>query len=237
MKIKYDDNGDARMDTALTVIAIFIGAIVVISLTTSPIITGTKAGDRAPNITGKAYNGSVWQDFDLSTYYDFDWSLGDNNTTDSQWVMIEFLDTDCPYCFNSAQEYQEASQYFTPTNLESPWNGPHVSFIASAAELTGLKGHDSSREEIVAFRDKTTGEMCNSGNVDCSDRDGGPFQIPFIDDLDKSHMNKWGIGGTPTYFLIQPDGIIAWSSFDNQDEKFYDAINRIVPQNNPQGGE
>jgi len=39
MKIKYDDNGDARMDTALTVIAIFIGAIVVISLTTSPIIT------------------------------------------------------------------------------------------------------------------------------------------------------------------------------------------------------
>ena len=50
-------------------------------------------------------------------------------------------------------------------------------------------------------------------------------------------MNKWGIGGTPTYFLIQPDGIIAWSSFDNQDEKFYDAINRIVPQNNPQGGE
>ena len=237
MKIKYDDNGDARMDTALTVIAIFIGAIVVISLTSSPIITGTKAGDRAPNITGKAYNGSGWQDFDLSTYYDFDWSLGDNNTTDSQWVMIEFLDTDCPYCFTAAREYQEASQYFTPTNLESPWNGPHVSFIASAAELTGLKGHESSREEIVAFRDMTPGEMCNSGNVDCSDRDGGAFQFPFIDDLDKSHMNKWGIGGTPTYFLIQPDGIIAWSSFDNQDEKFYDAINRIVPQNNPQGGE
>jgi len=121
--------------------------------------------------------------------------------------------------------------------LESPWNGPHVSFIASAAELTGLKGHDSSRDEIMAFRDLTEGESCNSGNQDCSTRDGAPFQIPFIDDLDKSHMDKWGIGGTPTYFLIQPDGIIAWSSFDNQDEKFYDAINRIVPQKNPQGGE
>jgi len=230
MKIKYDDNGDARMDTALTAIAIFIGTIMVISLTTSPIITGTKEGDRAPNIMGKAYNGSGWQDFDLSTYYDSDWSLGDNNTTESQWVMIEFLDTDCGYCWNSAEEYQQASQYFTPENLESPWKGPHISFIASAAELTGIPGHDSSREEIMAFRDMTTGEMCNSSNQDCATRDGAPFQIPFIDDLDKKHMDKWGIGGTPSYLLIQPDGIIAWSSFDHQDEKFYDAIIRIVPQ-------
>jgi hypothetical protein len=246
MKIKYDDNGDARIDVGLTAFAIFIGTVMVISFFSSPIMTGTKEGDRAPNIIGKAYNGNGWQNFDLSTYYDFEWSLENNNTTDSQWVMIEFLDTDCPYCFSSTAEYEQASQYFASDNPESPWNGPHVSFIASAAELTGLNGHESSREEIMAFRDKTPGEMCNSGNVDCSDREGGPFKIPFIDDLDKSHMNKWGIGGTPTYFLIQPDGIIAWSSFDHQDEKFYDAINRIVlleymdelhPQNDTEGAE
>jgi hypothetical protein len=185
-------------------------------------------GMPAPNLVGEAYNGSGWQNFDLQTYYDYDWSIDNNDTKDSQWVMIQFLDTDCPYCFTVAQEYQEASNYFTPENPN--WNGPHVSFIASAAELTGLKGHESSREEIEAFRDKTTGEMCNSGNVDCSERDGGPFQIPFIDDLNKTHMDNWGIGGTPTFFLIQPNCIIAWSSFDNQDEKFYDAINRIVPR-------
>jgi hypothetical protein len=68
MKIKYDVNGDARIDTGLTVIAIFIATIMVISLTTSPIITGTKEGDRAPNITGKAYNGSGWEDFDLQEF-------------------------------------------------------------------------------------------------------------------------------------------------------------------------
>ena len=103
--------------------------------------------------------------------------------------MIEFLDTDCPYCFNEAREYQEASQYFTPENPN--WDGPHISFIASAAELTGLKGHESSREEIMAFRDKTSGEMCNAGNQDCSTRDGAPYLIPFVDDLDKSNFSKY----------------------------------------------
>ena len=243
MKIKYDDNGDARMDTALTAIAIFIAAIMVISLTTSPIITGTKEGDRAPNVIGKAYNGSGWQDFDLQTYYDYDWSLENNNTIGSQWVMIEFLDTDCPYCFNEAREYQEASQYFTPENPN--WDGPHISFIASAAELTGIEGHESSREEIMAFRDKTSGEMCNAGNQDCSTRDGAPYLIPFVDDLDKSNMNKWDIGGTPAYFLIQPDGIVAWASHESE-ETFPQAIYRIVndeyilalhPQNDSQGDE
>jgi hypothetical protein len=227
MKIKDDENGDARMDTALTAIALFLAAMMVISFTSNPVTTGTKEGDRAPNIVGKAYNGSGWQDFDLQSYYDYDWSIDNNDTKDSQWVMIAFIDTDCPHCFDSAKEYQELSNYFTTLNPN--WNGPHVSFIASAAELTGLSGHDSSREEIMAFRDLTPGEMCRSGNVDCSDRDGQPFAIPFIDDLDKSHMEKWGIGGTPTYILIQPDGMIAWASPDSQ-KGLFEAINELVPQ-------
>ena len=157
----------------------------------------------------------------------------------------QFLDTDCPFCFNEAREYQEASQYFSSANIESPWTGPHISFIASAAELTGLKGHESSREEIMAFRDKTSGEMCNAGNQDCSTRDGAPYLIPFIDDLDKSNMNKWDIGGTPAYFLIQPDGIVAWASHESE-ETFPQAIYRIVneeyilalhTQDNSQGDE
>jgi hypothetical protein len=179
-------------------------------------------GMPAPNIVGEAYNGSGWQDFDLQTY--FSPTIGGA----SEWVMIEFMDTDCPYCFNTAQEYQEASNYFTPENPQ--WNGPQVSFVASATELTGLQGHDTSREEIEAFRDKTEGEMCNSSNVDCSTRNGQAFAIPFIDDLNKTHMDNWEIGGTPTYVLIQPNCIIAWASSDHPNEKFYDAINRLVPQ-------
>ena len=189
---------------------------------------GGMRGMPAPNIVGEAYNGSGWQDFDLQSYYNYDWEIDDNNTKDSQWIMIEFTDTDCPYCFNSAQEYQEGSNYFVPENPN--WNGPRVSFLASATELTGLQGHDSSRAEIEAFRDKTEGEMCNSSNVDCSTRNGQAFAIPFIDDLNKTHMNNWEIGGTPTYVLIQPNCIIAWASSDHPNEKFYDAIDRLVPQ-------
>ena len=109
MKIISDENGDARMDTALTAIALFLAAMMVISFTSSPITTGTKEGDRAPNIVAKAYNGSGWQDFDLQSYYDYDWSIDNNDTKDSQWVMIEFMDTDCPYCFNTAEEYLQQS--------------------------------------------------------------------------------------------------------------------------------
>ena len=42
-------------------------------------------------------------------------------------------------------------------------------------------------------------------------------------------MKEWGIPGTPTYFLIQPDGIIAWVS-DDSNEDLAQAIVRITPQ-------
>ena len=39
-------------------------------------------------------------------------------------------------------------------------------------------------------------------------------------------MKEWGIPGTPAYFLIQPDGIIAWVSDSNED--LGQAIQRIT---------
>jgi len=41
-------------------------------------------------------------------------------------------------------------------------------------------------------------------------------------------MKKWKVPGTPAYFLIQPDGIVAWSSPENQNEKVSDAIIRLT---------
>jgi hypothetical protein len=74
-----------------------------------------------------------------------------------------------------------------------------------------IQGHDSSRAEIEAFRDKSTGQEC--AGQDCANRDGSAHTlITYIDDLDQENMDEWGIKGTPTYFLIQPDGIIAWVS-------------------------
>jgi hypothetical protein len=41
-------------------------------------------------------------------------------------------------------------------------------------------------------------------------------------------MDLWKVGGTPTYYLLQPDGIVAWVSSENQNEQLSDAIFRLV---------
>jgi hypothetical protein len=55
-------------------------------------------------------------------------------------------------------------------------------------------------------------------------------------------MDEWDIRGTPTYFLIQPDGIIAWVSNggtnvgdvnqDGTENNYIDAIITLVTREN-----
>ena len=95
-------------------------------------------------------------------------------------------------------------------DAENPqWANEDVQVIAVAAELN-IAGHDSSREEIEAFRDKSAGQTC--AKQDCSARDGSAHSFPYVDDLSLDAMDTWKVRGTPTYFVIQPDGIIAWTS-------------------------
>ena len=59
-----------------------------------------------------------------------------------------------------------------PDNPDEPaWKGPVVNFVASATELN-IKGHDTSRTEIVAFRDKSGGETCNGNSCAARERLG-----------------------------------------------------------------
>ena len=81
--MKTDTEADVRTDTAIRVAAIFFVAIMFLAFTTDPIRTGTKEGDRAPPLTGMAYNGSGWTNFDMSDYIDTNWTAGD---TDGQWL-------------------------------------------------------------------------------------------------------------------------------------------------------
>tara|TARA_B100000767_G_scaffold146984_1_gene138480 strand:+ start:465 stop:1151 length:687 start_codon:yes stop_codon:yes gene_type:complete len=225
MKYTYDDEADARTTALIRVMALFFVGIMIIAATTSPISTGTKEGERAPALEGKSYNGSGWSDFNLESYWDPMWEEGDIT---GQWVAIEFMDTDCPYCFNdAAQKISQFAYDFGGSNAE--WDGAMVNFIASVAELN-IDGHDSSRSEIIAFRNKIadSGETCNQ--QDCGSRQGSAHNFPYIDDLDLDNMKKWKVSGTPSYYLIQPDGIIAWSSVENQGESLSDAILTLVPR-------
>ena len=70
--------------------------------------------------------------------------------------------------------------------------------------------------------------------------------MTYIDDIDQENMDEWDIQGTPTYFLIQPDGIIAWVSNggtnvgdvngDGDSNTFIDAIVLLVTQEDATGG-
>ena len=204
-KLTRDDNAGAVGSAALSVASLFFIAIMIIAFTANPIAIGTDVGERAPDVEGKAYNGTSWVEFDFESYFDTSWEEGNMS---GQWVAIEFMDTDCPYCQQTADEYGQWANTYSANNPN--WNGPHVNFLASATELD-IPGHETSRAEIQDFR-------AEYGH-----------NFPYIDDIDQDNMKEWGIPGTPTYFLIQPDGIIAWVS-DDSNEDLDQAIVRLTPQ-------
>ena len=204
-KLTRDNNAGAVGSAALSVASLFFIAIMIIAFTANPIAIGTDVGERAPDVEGKAYNGTSWVEFDFESYFDTSWEEGNMS---GQWVAIEFMDTDCPYCQQTADEYGQWANTYSANNPN--WNGPHVNFLASATELD-IPGHETSRAEIQDFR-------AEYGH-----------NFPYIDDIDQDNMKEWGIPGTPTYFLIQPDGIIAWVS-DDSNEDLAQAIVRLTPQ-------
>ena len=221
--MKTNTEADVRTDTAIKVMALFFVAIIFLAVTTDPIKTGTKEGDRAPPLEGLAFNGSSWYAFDMDDYLTVNWTAGD---ADGQWLLVEFMDTDCPFCVRSAGEMGQDADYFM--KRMGDWQGPVVNFIASATELD-IPGHDSSQDEIEAFRNKNGEEVCAGSS--CASRDGESHHFVYIDDLDQDNMKEWKVPGTPAYFLIQPDGIVAWSSTENSDEKVREAIFRLTLNN------
>ena len=219
--MKYDEDADVRTDTAIKIMALFFASIMFLAFTTDPIASGTKEGQRAPSLEGMSYNGTGWTEFNMDDWLVDNWSEAD---TTAEWLVVEFMDTDCGFCWEAASDMGQYADYFSKTGAEK-WDGPVINFIANAAELN-IQGHESSRAEIEAFRDKTGSEACAQG--DCVNRPGNPHSFTYIDDLSLDNMDSWKVSATPTYYLLQPDGIVAWVSSENPNEQLSDAIFRLV---------
>lgn len=203
MRLHEDEAAGVTDNPLLMVVALVIAGLMIVAVTSDPVATGTDIGDRAPELTSMAYDGAGWASFDLSSYFDETWVEGQPGS----WIILEFMDTDCPYCVQSAKQIGDWDAVFDAENPQ--WANEDVQVIAVAAELN-IQGHDSSRQEIEAFRDKSGGYTC--AKQDCSTRDGSAHAFPYVDDLSLDAMDTWKVRGTPTYFVIQPDGIIAWTS-------------------------
>ena len=130
-KTDYDDQAAITDNPLMLAAVVAVAAIMVIAFTADTQSVGVDEGDRAIGLTGFAYDGNGWNDFDLKDYFDESWEEGD---VSGEWVVIEFMDTDCPYCVASADDIAEDMQDFSG-NTPS-WDGPVVNFVIVASELT-----------------------------------------------------------------------------------------------------
>jgi hypothetical protein len=162
----------------------FFAGLLIVAFTTNPVASGTQIGERAPIFSGEAYDGSSWSSFDFEDLLDTSWTW--NSTEDSPWIAVEFLDISCIHCKNSASEVGEWSQMYTAEQ----WPGPDVVFIAIAVGFLG----DYTPADVLEFRSQYNHDFL------------------YVDDLENDFAKNWDVSATPSYFLVQPDGIVAWNS-------------------------
>ena len=97
-------------------------------------------------------------------------------------------------------------------------------FLSVVVELS-ISGHESSKEEITAFKDKTNfgtdlndGDGCNSGRNNCASRNGEVHNWQYVDDLNGDSMQSWDVGGTPFHLILKPNGEVAWNQAQHTDD-------------------
>ena len=208
MRRKMDSiEAGARADSMLYVSIILISSFILIAVLTNPVYSGTGVDDSAIEIEGKINDGGTWVDFKLSDNYNKNWTI-DNDVTGT-WYMVEFMDINCGHCKNAASDITSLSNDWM--NNRDITNGDSVDFLAVSINL-GMKGDDYTPENIVNFRNQYE------------------HQFAYFDDLDNSVRDDWNVPGTPTYFLIAPNGVISYASPEAvSGETVWDAMDRIIP--------
>lgn len=204
----------ARSDAMMIVSVIFIAAFTYIALTTSPVYTGIGVGDRAPDLQGQVLIGNEWVDFNLADNIDPMWDEdGEDNGT---WYLIEFMDTNCGHCINAARDdFPSAQANWLGEDAPRPTpDNINVEFLAVSISLweDTTPGKEYGKEEIVEFRD-TYG-----------------LNFGFMDSQDNSHQSGWGNLGTPSYFIVSPNGIIEYTNLETPELVWQEALENLVPR-------
>ena len=203
-----DDEADSRLGSFLTVVSVFFVGLMFVAMSTDPVSIGVDKGEMPPNIVGDArIANSAWFDFDLHSKFNSSW---DGNATTDRWILVQFMDTDCPYCWRDAELLTEIDKQF----------GGVLTTVVVATELN-IGGHSTSRAEIAAFQDKTDYQGCYGGDRNCADRPGEPHQglngnkFYYVEDMPGDSLKDWNLQGTPSCFLLQPNGLVAYNSMQD----------------------
>jgi thiol-disulfide isomerase/thioredoxin len=210
---------DVRWIAGFALGSILTVIMILVVIIAPPATIGPSEGELAPDFSADSYSGANWINFKLSDTFDYEWNEGEQG----EWILIQFIDTDCPYCWSEGE---------TMSNLHAQWSND-VEFITIAVELS-INGHDSNQQEIEAFRDKTNygtndndGSGCNSGRDNCANRPGAAHNWNYVE-ATSAMMKDWEVTGTPFLAILQPDGYVAWNQYENTGESIEDAMQRIV---------
>ena len=208
---------DPRLGAALIVIgALFISTITVFA-TTDAVTIGVDEGEMPPNIVGDARDPvGDWSSFDLYSHFNTSWQEGNSGI----WYVIEFLSTDCGHCWSEAEDMSEMHAHWSPKNVE---------FIGIAVDFEGNEKFTSTRAEIAAFQDKSSHSGCYGDSKNCNSRPGSAHNFIYVDDREQTHFNEWGLSGTPSIFILQPNGLIAWSGPNHPGVELSEALNSVIP--------
>jgi hypothetical protein len=195
-----DENADARLTSGFVIAGFLTFIMLAVVLFTDMPPIGPNEGELAPNLSGDAHTpGSAsWQPFELYDEIDHGWDA--DSDSDSKWFLIQFMDTDCPYCWDEGETMSAMYTQFSE----------QVTFISVAVSLD-IPGHSSSLEEVIAFQEKTSHSGCKGGETDCSTRPGDAHNFVYLDDLRLSESDEWEIQGTPFMVILKPDGVVAWN--------------------------
>jgi len=156
------------------------------------------------NSLGRVLNGT-WQN----------WSSSDHFSGDGNWVLIQFAATDCGHCWNGAQLMSDLHANY----------GQNVTFLTF---IINFSWSNSSLDEIAAFQDEGNFSGCNNDNNNCNERPGSPHDWIYVDDRDLSWLAEFQMTGTPSYVIVQPDGVVNWHHRQQgQNESIQDAMDRL----------
>ena len=214
-----DENGDARITAGFVVAGGITFILLAVILFTDLPPIGPDEGELAPNLKGEVhYLGATdWVDFELYEEIDSSWDA--ESSPEAKWFFIQFMDTDCGYCWEEAAPMSQLEEAF----------GGRVTFISVALSLD-IPGHTASREEIIAFQEKSSLIECKGGDTDCSSRPGDPHNWAYFNDLSQSTLDPWGVQGTPFVVIVKPDGIVAWNQAARSGEEVGNALYSMLPQ-------
>ena len=208
---------------AIFIVGLLLVSFIFVFANTNGISSGIGKGDMAPDFTGLAHqpgNGTNdWYSFRLYEHLDLNWS---GNYSEGVFTVIEFLDTDCPYCWDTAGKISSLDSQLSEYGVSD-----RIQYIFIAVQLP-ISGHSSSIEEIVAFQEKLSYSGCNGGSMDCSSRPGGVHPGIYIDDRSTEIFQTYSPRGTPHYMILKPNGIVGWDGGQDSDDQIGIELTNLI---------